>query len=188
MTENFADRISRYCVLHSIIPETDREVMSYLLFQIFAIIQQILALALVAFVLKSAMQALMFALFFCVLKFHAGGAHANRHWTCLAIFTVLTAGVCLLCKFVVLPVYVSVGISMVTIVLVLLKAPIIHPNNPKPPRVKKQMRKISIGISICQCILIALGIDFGVTAVLPAALGGLMAAITLVLPLPTEES
>jgi accessory gene regulator protein AgrB len=170
------------------IKEDDREVLSYMVFQLFAVAQQILALATVALLLNAIPQTIAFTLFFAVLKCYAGGAHANKHWPCLTIFTGLAVAVCLLCKLTAFPPYTVIAASAVTLVLVLLRAPIIHPNNPKPPRIRKQMRKISIAIAAVQLTLIVVVSILWSVVALPAALGGLLAAVALVLPMPTTES
>jgi accessory gene regulator protein AgrB len=188
LTENIADGISRYFILRGIAKEDDREVLAYVWFQIFASIQQLLLLTFVALALNAFPQTIAFTLFFCALKRYSGGAHANRHWSCLTIFTGLTAAVCLMCRLVVLPPYIAIGASAITLALVTLKAPVIHPNNPKPPRVRKKMRKISISIALFQCALIVVGCIFWPMVALPGALGGLAAAIALLPPMPKSET
>jgi accessory gene regulator B len=131
MTERLTDRISRYCVLHGMAKEDDREVLAYVLFSLFAVVQQILALAAVAVVLNVVPQTVAFTLCFASLKRYAGGAHANKHWTCLTIYTALTAAVCLVCKLIMVPTYAAVIALIITLVLVIIRAPVIHPNNPK---------------------------------------------------------
>jgi accessory gene regulator B len=191
MTERLTDRISRYFVLHGIAKEDDREVMAYVLFSLFATVQQLFALAVVAVALNAVPQTVAFTLCFAMLKRYAGGAHANKHWTCLTIFTVLTTAVCLVCKLVAVPPYVAVVASVVALVLVLVKAPVIHPNNPKSKKSRKFMRKISVAIAVAQCALFTAGNIFLPAMeiyLLPGALGGMAAAIALVLPMPENES
>jgi accessory gene regulator protein AgrB len=129
-----------------------------------------------------------FTLFFISIKRYAGGSHANKHWVCLTASTILLVSVCLFCKTVALPFYVAIVASVVTLALVLLRAPVIHPNNPKPERRRKIMRKTSIVIAAVQCALIAAGSFVWPAMALPAALGGLAAAITLGLPVPERET
>jgi accessory gene regulator protein AgrB len=184
LTMSLANRISRYFVLCGAAKEDDREVLAFMFFQMFALIQQILALIAVAVALSSFPQVTAFAICFISVKRYAGGAHIDKHWACLCASTGLAAAVCLLCKLVALPPYIAVGASTVTLALVLLRAPIIHPNNPKPERRRKIMRKTSIVIAAVQCVLIAAGSFVWTAMALPASLGGLAAAITLVMPVP----
>ena len=191
MTESLADRVSRYCVLNGMAKEDDREVLAYVFFSLFATVQQIFALAIVAVLLNTVPQMVAFTLCFTMLKRYAGGAHANKHWTCLTIFTALAAAVCLFCKLLVLPPCIAIAASGIALALVLLRAPVIHPNNPKSKKARKHMRKVSIAIAAVQCALIAVGSVFLPAMeifLLPGALGGLAAAIALILPIPEEES
>jgi hypothetical protein len=103
----------------------------------------------------------------------------------------LTAAVCLLCKLVDIPSYAAIGASIIALALVLLRAPVIHPNNPKSQKSCKSMRKVSIYIAAIQLALIVTGSAFwpAVEAwLLPGALGGLGAAVALVLPMPEEST
>jgi accessory gene regulator B len=183
-----AEKISRYYALQNAMEEDDREVLSFVLFQIFALVQQVIIFTAVTVILKAYTEAIAFTLFFISIKRYAGGSHANKHGVCLTISTVLLVGVCLLCKLVELPFYVAIVLSVAALVLVLLRAPVIHPNNPKPERRRKIMRKTSIVIAATQCVLIAAGSFVWPAMASPAALGGLAAAITLVLPVPESET
>jgi accessory gene regulator protein AgrB len=168
--------------------EDDREVLAFVLFQIFALMQQLIIFSAVAIVLDAFIPTFAFILFFASIKRYAGGAHAGKHWVCLTISTGLLIAVCLLSKVFILPPYVIVSMSLATLTLVLLKAPVIHPNNPKPERRRKKMRKTSIYIAAAQCALIVTGSCIWPVTALPGALGGLAAAVTLVITVPTGES
>ncbi|MCL2081481.1 MAG: accessory gene regulator B family protein [Oscillospiraceae bacterium] len=188
MTEGMADRLSRYCVLRGLAKEEDREVLAYLLFLYISNTQQLLALAAVALILDAAAQTIAFLISFAALKRYAGGAHASKHWICLTFFTGMTAAVCLICKLIAFPPYVPVIAAGLTLALVLLKAPVIHPNNPQSGKSRKLMRKISVCVAVVQCALIALGTVYGLQAyVLPAAFGGLAAAAALLPPMPENS-
>jgi accessory gene regulator B len=167
--------------------EEDREVLSYVLFKIFALIQQILVFTAVAIILNAVAQTVVFLLFFGSIKRYAGGAHINKHWLCLTVSAALLVAVCLLSKMIVLPWHIALAAPMVALTLVLLRSPVIHPNNPKPERKRKVMRKTSICIAVFQCVLIAGGCLIWTAMVLPGAIGGLAASITLVLPVPENE-
>jgi accessory gene regulator B len=188
LTMSMAEKISRYFVLHGAAKEDDREVLAFMLFQWIALIQQSLALIAVAVILKSIPQMIAFVICFVSIKRYAGGTHIDKHWLCLCSSTALAAVVCLLCKWITLPPYIVVGASVVTLALVLLRAPVIHPNNPKPERRRKKMRKTSIVIASIQCALIIAGCFFLPTMALPGAIGGLAASITLILPMPKCET
>jgi len=188
LTMNMAERISRYFALRGAVTEEDREVLAFMLFHILALVQQVLVLTVIAASLDSFLQATVCTLFFASLKRYAGGAHANKHWVCLTMFAGLTTAVCLISKFVAVPPYVAIGASVVALALVLLRSPVIHPNNPKPERRRKIMRSISICIAIAQCTLVAAGSVIWPAIAMSGALGGMMAAIALLLPMPDNET
>jgi accessory gene regulator protein AgrB len=188
LTMSLANRISRYFVLHGAAKEDDGEVLAFMLFQIFAIIQQTLALIAVAVVLDSFPQMLAFTICFVSIKRYAGGSHIDKHWLCLSVSTGLAAAVCLLCKFVALPSYVAVIASLAALALVVIRSPVIHPNNPKPERRRKIMRKTSIVIAFVQCALIFAGCFLWPVIALVGAIGGLAASVTLILPMPESET
>jgi len=170
------------------VKEDDREVISYMLFLIFSNVQQILAFIAVAFIFNAFPQTIAFAVFFAVLKNQAGGAHSNKHWVCFVVTTSLAFIVCLLSTMFTFPTFVPIIASMIMLLIVVLKAPIIHPNNPKTPRRQKIMRRNSIFIAISQCFLIAIFTLFLPILALPSALGSLTSASTLLFPVPENES
>ena len=188
MTENLAEKISRYFVVNNMAKEDDGEVLSFMLFLIFSNVQQVFAFIVIAFIFNAFPHMIAFVIFFVSLKFQAGGAHANKHWVCFTVSTGLSVAVCLLCKTVDLPSYINIIVSAITFILVLLKAPVIHPNNPKPERRRKFMRKNSIIIAAIQGALIIAGSFVMPIISLAGALGGFAASVTLLLPVPENET
>jgi accessory gene regulator protein AgrB len=188
LTERISDKLSRYFVLHGAAKEDDREVLAFMFFQIISLAQQVAALIIVAAVLDAFAHIAAFALFFASVKRYAGGAHADKHWVCLTVSTSLAAAAGLIGKLADVPFYITLALPVAAFALVLLRAPVIHPNNPKPERRKKKMRKVSVCIAAAQCGIIAIGVMLFPAVTLSAAVGGFAAAFTLILPVPKEES
>jgi len=188
MIEKLAQKISRYFVSMQVASEDNREVIAYGLFHILSDAIQIIVLVITAWLFKNPLYILAFTLHFISLKGYAGGAHAKYHWSCLFSFTAIAQGICVFCQWFPwdLTPFLPVSMSALALLLVIYKAPVVHPNNPKPVRKIKQFRKLAILVAITQLILIltaCLIFPEGIGYILAGSFGELSAAITLILPI-----
>lgn len=194
MTELLAQRISQYLVSVGAAKEEDKEIISYGIFNFLSSATQIAVLILTGLLLGILPQIIIFAGCFGSLKRYIGGAHASRHWTCLWEFTLLANAGCLGCALVPdnLKQGIAVAAAAVMLVLVLLKAPVTHPNNPKSASRLKKIRAIAVKLAICQFALIsAISLFAGEQACIYAlcgSAGGLTAAVTLLIPIPKPKN
>ena len=192
IVEALARRFSCYLTSIHAEAEDDREVIEYGLFNIFSGILQILFLALSAFVFGLVPEVLVYTVFFGTLKRYAGGAHANRHWVCLWGFTALAIGSSVICSIVstyVMP-HAAIIAAFATLLIVLVKAPVMHPNNPKSPKRLRKFRGIAVAIAVTQ-FTVLLGLSLFAPEQIHvitfcASTGGLTAAVTLLLPMPSK--
>jgi len=192
MIEKLAQKISRYFVSMQVASEDNREVIAYGLFHILSDVIQIIVLIITAWLFKNPLYILAFTLCFISLKGYAGGAHAKYHWSCLLSYTVIAQGICIFCHWSPwdLALYLPVIISALSLLLVIYKAPVVHPNNPKPVRKRKQFRKLAIFVATAQLILISIAcllFPEGIGYISAGSLGELSAAVTLVLPISSKK-
>ena len=193
MLETMLDRFSCYLVSIQAAKEEDREVVAYGLFRVVSLAIQYTLLIIPSLFLGCLPEIMSFTLMFAALKRYAGGTHASRYWRCLTTFTVLAYAASFILRFVpeFITSYVSISLTLTALVIVLLRAPVIHPNNPKSPRRKKQLRRKAVLIALTQTVIILICLLFvplwADLYILCGASGGFAAAFTLILPMPPME-
>lgn len=191
MVEALALKISKYLVLVQAAEEDDQEVIAYGMFHILSSALQIGILVVFAIIFDVLLEITAYAFCFTSLKRYIGGTHATKHWMCLWGFTFLAFVSCFICGIVpyyFIP-YATVAATTIMLVLIMLKAPVPHPNNPKSKEKLKKLRKISISFSLIQFSVILLGCIFlpesASLYLFCGAMGGLTSSITLLLPMPS---
>lgn len=193
MVEALAKRFSGYLVSIRVTDEENREIVSYGLFHIFSSALQLTILAITGLLFGMTPQIIAYTIFFGSLKRYAGGAHANRHWVCLWGFTLLANASCFLCFLISIQMrwYGSITAASITMLIVLIKAPVTHPNNPKPAHKLIKLRRLSIMIGFIQLTVIVtasfIAPEQAYISILCGSVGGLTAAVTLLLPMPGEN-
>lgn len=186
--EQLTKRLSRYMVRISTVEGENEEVVAYGLFLLFAGAEQILLLAVMGLLLKIPLHMALFVLFYAILKRTIGGWHTSRHSTCLAGYTAIAVIGTLAGRYTPAPYSIPAAAILATITLVLIWrfAPVEHPNNPhKPYRIKK-FRKLARILAVCEWVVILVMTIAGGSGAgnfaLCAALGGCVAAVTLLIP------
>lgn len=189
MVERFSVYLSDELILMGAAKQEERPFLIYGLFCLFSSALQLILLLIAALLFHSLIQVALFAFSFGILKRTIGGWHANRHFTCLALFTALTVGCTQGGKWIsaglVLPLCLVLAALMG--IIVWCRAPVEHPNNPQKPERLVQLKHISRGIAGAQLICIgasALLLRHTAFYRLPlfAALGSAVAAVALLVP------
>ncbi|MCL2082725.1 MAG: accessory gene regulator B family protein [Oscillospiraceae bacterium] len=193
MTEKIAKRVSLYLVGAGIAQEKDRLMLEYGLFHTLSSFLHILYLFLVGFWFSVLLEIAVFSLFFCSLKGQIGGAHATGHWQCLLTFTGAALGGALLGKTL-SPLPCSLAIMLflsgASFVLVFLRAPTVHPNNPVHKKAAlAKFRKKAVLTSGIQFVCAACLSFFASLSpyLICGSLGSAAAAVTLLLPIPNPN-
>ena len=188
MLQRLADRISHILVSSGAASEGDREIMAFGWYRILSNILQYGILLASSLMLGIASEIMAYTCMFALLKRYAGGAHAQNPTVCLVLTSALpyiSYGSCRLVPAFVSP-YAAMGLSLITLGIILLRAPVAHPKNPKKPGRLKKLRKASVRIASAQSALIALCVwllpDRAMLYVLCGAAGGLSAGVSLLLP------
>ncbi len=153
---------------------------------------QITLLAITAVFFGTVGPIIAYSLFFTSMKGYAGGAHAKRHWSCIGGYSLMAQASCLLCRLIGEPydAYLAVLASTAALLLVVWKAPVPHPNNPKPKRKLVLFRKIAIRIALLQLAITLSALALGANNMklfLAGALGGLTASLSLLMPMPKGD-
>ena len=191
MTEKLAYKLSICFVKNDIIPEDKRELLEYSVFHILSSILHVLLLLAAGIVFSLVFEIAVFALFFCSLKRYIGGAHATKHRTCLLSFTLLAlAGAWFGSLFSEIPALrcLPVILTVTAALLILWKAPVLHPNAPRRnvQALKKFKKKAAYiaAIQIITALAVCLFRGFLSPLLFSGSLGSISAAITLLLPVP----
>lgn len=196
--ELLSKKLSGYFVRIGVTNADDEEVVSYGLFCFFSGTTQIAALFCVSLPFGMVLPVAVFVIPYGILKRTIGGWHSKHHATCLIGFTALTFACTLACRytsvFLIRPA--ALAASLFMLVTVWLRAPVVHPNNPKRPEQLRKMKKRGRVISSIEWVVISIlaitGITYG-PGYLPlcGALGASAAAFTLLLPvgsvIPEQE-
>lgn len=196
MAEQLAIYLSNILIGMGTAQEKERPFLIYGLFCIISGSLQIVLLLAVSLLFNTMIQTAVYAFCFGILKRTIGGWHAKHHFSCLALFTSLSAGCVLagqwLPQSLVLPVTLLLTAAMGT--LVWWKAPVEHPNNPQTPARLAQLRRDSRCIAGSEAVVIVvLALLLYRTPLqrlaLDAAIGSFTAAFALLVPnaLPPES-
>lgn len=195
MTERLAKWLSKYFVKIGATKSEDVDIVAFGLFHIIADGTQILILLLIGLFTKAVIEILVFTIFYANIKKYSGGYHLNKHYLCVIAFTSI---VCLslilgnLFSTLLVP-YGNIFLSTLTLIIILKKAPIPHPNNPKSKEKLIVFRKKAIVNAIIELFLIIItslliNINCLNVYITSATFGGILASITLLIPINTKSS
>lgn len=175
-----AARFARYLVARGVTGGDDAEVVEYGVFHILSSALQLTILLVPALLLGIAPEMAAFTLCFMSLKQYAGGAHAEKHWVCVAGFTALAFGMVYAGRLLSHISGLAVMISALGFILVLLKAPAPHYNNPKTKAELRMLRKKAISVAAVQLVLVSLALpEWAAVFRMCSACGGTSAAVSL---------
>lgn len=190
--EGLSKRLSRSLVELGVTAEDDEEVVAYGLFCMMSGFTQVAILLVLSLTFHTLTLTCAFVLFFALIKRTAGGWHAKTHLGCLSGFTAMTISASFMAE--VVPVFLLRPLTAVLVtaelLIIWLRGPVAHPNSPKSPAKLKQFHSIIKGVSLVQTICISVALLLGEADIqrhaFCAALGGTMAAVTLLIPIKIE--
>lgn len=188
MIDKIASAISDYLVRADACDAEDKEVVFYGLTSILSNAIQILVLLIVSLLLGVLPAMAVFSLFYAVLRRYIGGAHASTQLGCLCMFTAIATLGTMLGLYI--PIEYARAASLIltafATVVVFVRAPVTHPNAPKSEKAIRRLKKTGHRIAMIELLAVALGVwlmlDSTLSLVSCASLGGLAAAITLLVP------
>ncbi len=193
MTYMLAIKISRYLIKRGAAGAEDEEVLAYGLFDLLAGLEQNLILLFLGLAFDILPQIFCYELFFCLLKPNIGGAHAKTHGSCLLIFTLMAFAAAqssrLLPQTWLWPL--AFLLSLLALLLVIWRGPVIHPNAPAGMQKRKKFRVIGICVSLSQTIVIFSAYKIAGTwaagVSLCGSMGAATAALSLLVPSPDNN-
>lgn len=156
MIARLSKRMASFFVRNDVIKSEDEEVYEYgLQLLLSTVFNGIIALIL-AIISGTALQCVCYLAVFVLLRKSAGGFHAKTHFGCCCILAVVLSLFIMFIKFVPNEVYgIVVAIAAaVSVVIILMFAPLEHENKPISDKDKGRLRKISIIYAILFAFLI----------------------------------
>lgn len=135
--------------------EQNEEIISYGVQLIVETVFKYCVLLLMAIIFKQGLACVIYIILLSGLRANAGGAHAKTNWGCtLTLFLSFGAGALL--NQLEIPVWVSLVVGAVAMVVCILYAPASTQNNPITDNLIIMRKKIMSIVWLCFCILIAL--------------------------------
>lgn len=189
MTERLAHRFALYFERQQMIESEKRDLLEYGIFHILSSVLHVLFLLAAGMMFSAITEITAFCICFCTLKHYVGGAHANTHWGCLWGFTILATLSSVGIRYVYgigLPPFTALIASIVALIIILLRAPVLHPNSPVYSAKKlKNFRHKAIITGCAQlaviCVCLLCGSTLSKLAICGAA-GSLASSVSLLLP------
>ena len=178
-------RIAAYCADGT---DANREIVAYGLECRISDFVQIAVLTVTGLALDRMGETFCFCICFTVLKRQVGGCHCSTHFACIAAFTVLSIAVTKLVQHIPLEwsVYITLTGMAVVFGIVILRAPVAHPNHPKSRAAHQKSRRASLWLAVLGTVSRPmLAIPFPALG-MAGAFGGLFAALSLVIPVKRE--
>lgn len=166
--------------------EIEQEVVAYGLECRISDLVQVAMLVFLGLTLRRALEMLWFSVCFTVLKRQVGGFHLGSHFSCIGVFSLLAVAASKLA--VSIPSVAVLPGTLITLALVLWRAPIAHSNHPKSKAAHKKSRRASIRIAAIAVVLLPLITQRFPAWAVAGAIGELLAALSLVIPVKTERS
>lgn len=156
MIARLSKRMASFFVRNEVIKSEDEEVYEYgLQLLLSTVFNGIIALIL-AIISGTVLQCVCYLAVFVLLRKSAGGFHAKTHFGCCCILAVVLSLFIMFIKFVPNEVYgiVAAIAAAVSVVIILIFAPLEHENKPISDRDKNRLRKISVIYAVLFTILV----------------------------------
>lgn len=149
----------------NIVKQEDEEIYAYGMELLYSSIFNILLAVLIAVVTNTFLPTTVFIVTFIILRQYIGGYHAKTHFGCMTIFVVVLIIFSILAKHTPInfEIPVSVVIDVISIILVILFAPVEHPNKPLSDNDKMRLRKKGIFCIFVISVIITAMITFSIT-------------------------
>lgn len=149
----------------NIVKQEDEEIYAYGMELLYSSIFNILLAVLISVVTNTFLPTTVFIVTFIILRQYIGGYHAKTHFGCMTIFVVVLIIFSILAKHTPInfEIPVSVVIDVISIILVILFAPVEHPNKPLSDNDKMRLRKKGIFCIFVISVIITAMITFSIT-------------------------
>jgi len=184
MIAKLAKSTAHFFVEKEIVSSEDEEVYVYGMELLFSTLFNIILAVIIGAVTSSMLETAIFLAAFISVRQCIGGYHAETHWGCMSIFGVVLIAFATIVKLTpdTFAIPISIASAIISFILVLLFAPVEHPNKPLSDKEKSVLRKKGITLlSIISAIILIL-------VIFPAlrrcgmyiSLGGVTSAVAMV--------
>lgn len=149
MLQKLSNIIVEFLINRKNIEEKDKEIYLYGAMLFLSTLAGILSIILISILFFDLATVLIFFVFFTPLRVHSGGYHCKKYMTCFIVSNIIFVLIVLFSKFVFnyfsfICSLISIGSSLVTLIIVILLSPVINANNALSPGKKEKNRKKSI--------------------------------------------
>lgn len=185
MLDKYGSRIAGVLCDNRIIREEDKEIIVYGLDALLSTLINLVIILGLGLILGQLRQTVVFLLSFAALRVFAGGYHAKTRIGCTATFIIIyltgmalqhyTPGI------IVKPA--AIGLAVISLVSVLIMAPIEHKNRPFEGNEYKHFKMISRAVAVLQTLLVIAGVIFTGYEKLAYCVSLAMLGVTIVLVL-----
>lgn len=165
MIAKLAKSTAHFFYEKNIVKKEDEEVYAYGMELLYSSIFNILLAVVISAALNTFLPTTIFIVAFITLRQYIGGYHAKTHFGCMSILTVVLIIFSFLSKNI--PINFEIPISIITtvisIILVIIFAPVEHSNKPLSNNDKIRLRKSSILCIFVISVIITVMITFSIT-------------------------
>jgi len=138
---------TNYLVHNQVIDEEDRDIYEYGFHSLYNNIIDIVSIVIIALSFNMVQQTVVYHISFILLRTTAGGYHTKTHLRCFIMSTTILLMSLFLIARITSPV-ISIGLSCLSTILIWVKAPIEHENNPMSKEKYNRMKTLSRTLSI----------------------------------------
>ena len=157
MIAKLAKSTAHFFYEKNIVSGGDEEIYAYGMELLYSSVFNILLAVVIAAATDTLLPSTVFIITFIVLRQYIGGYHADTHIGCMLILAVVLITFGMLSKYIPtgLEIPISISSTVISIILVILFAPVEHPNKPLSDNDKIRLRKNGIiGIFMISVIII----------------------------------
>ena len=151
------DRYTEKLIANKIITPEDKELYTYGFHQAVVIIANIATTILVGFIFGMVWQSIVFMLAYIPLRSYAGGYHAKTQLRCYVYSVLLISTVLLLVKFITWTSSATIGLSLISDLIIFILAPVENSNKPLDKdevKVYKRRTRLILGIEALIILLL----------------------------------
>lgn len=184
MIQRLSDRLTGQLILKGVISEENQEIYTYGFLALLSTVVNALIMIIIGILLGLFFETIIFMFAFGVLRVYSGGYHANSHFSCILLSASVYCLAMLTIKF--MPTQYShifsVLIGIVSLVVIVIFAPLEHINKPFVGDEYNKFRFMSRMIAICELgIIFIIAIFFYKIIRVPVVISLAMLGVSFVL-------
>lgn len=162
MIAKLAKSTAHFFVEKEIVNSEDEEVYVYGMELLFSTLFNIILAVIIGAVTSSMIETAIFLAAFISVRQCIGGYHAETHLGCISIFGVVLIAFAIIVKLTsdTFAIPISIASAIISFILVLLFAPVEHPNKPLSDKEKSVLRKKGITLLIIISVVVFILVTF----------------------------